>query len=148
MDNLPEFFAALDRIDAAVPEAIHQVHIQGAEAAYAEANRATPVDTRALQLENLVLVNGRIVYEAPNRIGPDAPRPVGTILEPPPSPGDARRALEGADRLGFIEILNQRFYAEEVHNRAPWTEAGAAAFELFVRAHGDRILKEHLRERA
>lgn len=151
-EALEDFANDLQRIEQQLPEAVNDLHVGAFVAAYGVAIERTPVRTGALRAENVVMANERLVYESPSRPGPDAIVDFVPGMAPiaPPSPGDAKAALASASLLAGLTILNQRFYASNVHDGdsrmapRPWLQHAADTYERSVEG-AEKILDERLR---
>jgi len=123
-DNLDTFTAELDRIDAAIPQAIADLTASLAIVGYDDVVRNSPVVSGAYRAENVIGEGNteeavtRLLYEPPNRPGPDAIVKLGggVPLEPP-NIGDAKSAVAGVEPFDVVTILNQRFYSHFVEDR-------------------------------
>ena len=122
-DNLDAFTADLDRIDAAIPQAIADLTASLAIVGYDDVVRNSPVVSGAYRAEN-VIGEGEgesvttLLYEPPNRPGPDTIVKLGggVPLEPP-NIGDAKASVANVKPFDLVTLLNQRFYSHFVEDR-------------------------------
>lgn len=135
---MPSRIEGWDQLDAAVLEALRQAKNEVVARAYEDIVPRSPVKTGAYRTEHVIAEGDgaavrAMIYEAPNRVGPDTKVPyTGTVLEPP-NVGDARAALRAhrGDPFAPVTILNDRFYADRIENgssmQAPQGVYGLAA---------------------
>jgi hypothetical protein len=117
-DDLAQFDREMEAIEARLPTAIRDALVSiVADVAYPDIIERSPVRTGAYRAEHIIGVGrgeaiAQILYEAPNRVGPDAiPQlDAGAVLEPPNAQA-AKVQMSAVRPFVPLVILNQRFYA-------------------------------------
>jgi hypothetical protein len=120
MSNAEAFALALRVEVEAIPSVIRDLTVEIVTDAYEDVITRSPVLTGAYRSEHVIArgagtEGGELLYEAPNRAGPNEPVHPPTLLDPPDA-GAARSALAALEPWQAVTILNDRFYAGAIEN--------------------------------
>lgn len=145
MDNLDQFIAELDAIEAEIPRAHRDLQVALAIAAFSDIVDHSPVKSGAYRAEHVIGEGEALAlrYEADNRPGPTAVvHVIGGALEPP-DVGAAKAAISDVQPFGLVTIFNQRFYGPQLESgssaQAPNGVYGPAADRLELLAESSDI---------
>ena len=92
-----------------LPQFYREVQAEAVSDAYRDIVESSPVRTGAYQNEHVIEEGdgGAILYESPNRVGPNAIVNPPTLLDPPLVEG----RVEASGDYATVEIANRRYYA-------------------------------------
>jgi len=113
--NLAEFTNKLNELAAEVPKRHAALQAELTNHAYEFLVDYSPVWSGAYVNEHAIDANGARIYESPDRPGPDIELEYGSLERPDTS--EVEPSLSAIEPFSFVEISNDRFYADQVESK-------------------------------